>query len=276
MPAINMKASAQSVSDVLLTSAGKAALCCPLSGPTGSPLDFDQSGNFSTGALTTGIGFGLNRVISDLTGGNFTDDYTPGVTLPSGSAATSSTLLAIGGGHCDPTECGECVPSPYDEQPLLGFGNGILRDAGAAPAYTGHSAKLVTATGTVVNGDAVEAGFTNQSGVTITVGQSVFGSTTAASPAVTPDYQTPDVIGDLTPTIAEPSTAVETYTSSETDVTWDLNGGADVASFEIDAATGALAFQAASSAGSYAVIIRCTSADGARSNSQLVAVTVTL
>jgi hypothetical protein len=60
-------------------------------------------------------------------------------------------------------------------------GNVGSRDAGAGPAYTGFSTKMVTATGAVANGAAVEAGFTNRSGVALVTGQSVFGSSTAAS-----------------------------------------------------------------------------------------------
>lgn len=67
----------------------------------------------------------------------------------------------------------------------------------------------------------------------------------------TPDVTPPVITGPSGATgatssisIAENTTAVHTFTASET-VTWDLNGGADVAFFTINASTGALAFSSA-------------------------------
>jgi hypothetical protein len=214
--------------------ATNAILMSPFSGPTGSPFDakvitgWNYSGAslgmpiygaaptanvnglpaaaMSTGALSTGIGFGGEHVVGSpfgvMLGGNasgsasqmdptyfglqsFTDDSQPGISLPSNSSATLATLLAIGGGKSDATVNGYCPTNPYVAQPLLGFGNGAARDAGAGPVFTGFGEKMVTATGSVANGAAVEAGWVNRSGQTISTGQSVFGSSTTASPAVT-------------------------------------------------------------------------------------------
>jgi hypothetical protein len=63
-------------------------------------------------------------------------------------------------------------------------GQGGARDAGAGPAFQGFRTKTVTATGTVANAGVVETGFVNRSGVSITTGQSVFGSAVAASGVV--------------------------------------------------------------------------------------------
>lgn len=82
--------------------------------------------------------------------------------------------------------------------------------------------------------------------------------------------------------VAENSTAVHTFTADES-VTWDLNGGADVAFFTINSSTGELAFSSAPNfeapgdAGAdntYVVGVRAT--DGAsNATTQTVTVTVT-
>lgn len=169
-----------------------------LSGPKGSPFDFDKqwnpdgtpsfvpSGNNSTGGLSTGIGFGSPPIFgltapASIKAAGFNDDYTPGVTKPDGTGATISTLMYVGGGRS--TALG--VSDPYTAGfGLGGAGNGGARDAGAGPAYQGFKIKTVTATGAVANGAAVETGFVNRSGVPLVTGQSVFGSAVAASGAV--------------------------------------------------------------------------------------------
>ena len=203
MPAYNMAASdAQGAS-------GKAVLMSPFSGPLNSPFDartMDFSGtepvytndptNLSTGALSTGIGFGIGTatVINVANGESgaaeaidnrgFSDNYTPGLTMPDGTAAAGSALLAIGGGrsNADGTSLG------YNAQPLLAFGNGGSRDAGAGPVYTGFALKTVTATGAVAVGAAIEAGWVNRTypagGPGMVATESAFGSATAASPPV--------------------------------------------------------------------------------------------
>lgn len=151
-------------------SQGKAVLINPLSGPAGSPFAGAAS-NLSTGALNTGIGFGSNHVIgptapASIRNAGFSDDYTPGITLPNGNAAPDSRLTTIGG--------------KLAALPILQAGNGGSRDAGAG---SGFGTRMVTAVATVANGAAIETGWTNRSGVSLIVGQSAFGSSTAASPA---------------------------------------------------------------------------------------------
>ena len=197
MPALNMGSPAVPAAN---PSTGLFVIMNPFSGPKGSPFDAKQidptsqalvaaPNNFSTGALNTGIGFGSPPIIgptapASIKAAGFNDDYTPGVTLPGGTAATDARLTCIGGGKSTANANGVAPTVPYNAQPLLGFGNGGSRDAGAGPAFTGFGVKTVTATATVANGAAVETGFTNRSGVSITTGQSVFGSNTTASAAV--------------------------------------------------------------------------------------------
>jgi hypothetical protein len=197
MPAFNMGGTAASN-----PSAGHAVLMSPFSGPKGSPFDAKRAdysnpasmtrvadtANLSTGGLSTGIGFGLDVGLNDKVGRavippDFTDDYTPGVTMPAGTAATLAVLTTIGGGKSG--NDANATPAPYVAQPLLGFGNGGARDAGAGPAFTGFGMKMVTATGAVANGAAIETGFLNRSGAAMVSGMSEFGSSTTASPAVT-------------------------------------------------------------------------------------------
>ena len=167
-------------------SAGRCVVFDLFSGPKGSPFDKDQSGNTSTGALNTGIGFGSPPIIgptapASIKAAGFSDDYTPGVTKPDGTQSANSTLMYIGGGKSNAAG----VSTPY----TAGFGIGMAgqggnRDAGAGPAYTGFLTKTVTATAGVANGAAVETGWVNRSGQALVAGQSVFGSSTAASAAV--------------------------------------------------------------------------------------------
>lgn len=201
MPALNLGSPATPAAN---PSTGVFVIMNPFSGPKGSPFDAKQMdpttqllvaapNNFSTGALNTGIGFGSPPIIGPTAPGSivaagFNDDYVPGVdyytSATTKQAATTSILTAIGGGKSTATVNGIAPTVPYNAQPLLGFGNGGSRDAGAGPAFTGFGLKTVTATATVANGAAVEAGFLNRSGVSVTNGQSVFGSNTAASQAV--------------------------------------------------------------------------------------------
>jgi len=192
-------------------SVGRAVIFDALSGPKGSPfggrtLDFDVDGhpeytpdptNLSTGALSTGIGFGSPPIFgltapASIQAAGFTDDYTVGVTKPDGTTAFgNSTGVYIGGGRSNPASEGPgsdgvAAANPY----TAGFavcmaGNGGSRDAGAGPAFTGFPIKTVTATGAVANGAAVETGWVNRSGVALVTGQSVFGSGTAANAAPT-------------------------------------------------------------------------------------------
>jgi len=186
----------------------------PFSGPKGSPFDAKiypanvfmptlaqrvaDPTNYSTGALSTGLGLTpTERVPGGIPAPLYSaaipasvnqplDDYQPGLTLPAGTAAPDARLLAIGGGKSTAnTVATPSVPAPYVAQPILNFGNGGSRDAGAGPAFTGFGMKVVTAAAPIANGAAIETGFTNRSGVTIPTGSSEFGSSTTASPAVT-------------------------------------------------------------------------------------------
>ena len=158
-----------------------------MSGPKGSPFDKDATGNNSTGGLSTGIGFG-SVVIgptapASISAAGFTDDYVPGVTKPDGTASTNSTYMYIGGGR---TNIVGNVPTtvPYTAGFGIGMaGGGGARDAGAGPAFTGFTMKMVTATASVANGAAVETGFTNRAAATMASGQSTFGSSGTASAA---------------------------------------------------------------------------------------------
>jgi hypothetical protein len=166
-------------------SAGSFVIFSSFSGPKGSPFDKAGSAQCSTGGLSTGIGYGAVNIgptaPASIKAAGFNDDYVPGVTLPSGSSATSSILVAIGGGKSDKYG----APVPYTAGfALLGAGNGGSRDGGAGPAFTGFTMKMVTAAAVVANGAVVETGYANRTNVSLTSGQSTFGSATAASGAV--------------------------------------------------------------------------------------------
>jgi hypothetical protein len=166
----------------------------PLSGPKGSPFDRDSAGNCSTGGLSTGIGMDCETLIGPSTAATapanilkagFSDDATPGVTRPSGVAAADSTLMYIGGGRSNMVGVPPVsTPVPYTAGfALVGGGNGGSRDGGAGPAFTGFPKKMVTAIAVVANGAAIEAGFTNRTGLSMAIGDSAFGSSTAANAA---------------------------------------------------------------------------------------------
>jgi hypothetical protein len=170
-------------------SAGQFVIFDPLSGPKGSPLDKGSAGTASTGALSTGIGFGANDVFGALPSSQaaifaagFNDNDIPGevptysASPPPGvvaSSAINSTRMYIGGGRSSSSGS----PNPYTAGiALCGAGNSASRDGGAGPAFTGFPMKTVTATGSVANGAAIETNWTNRSGKTLTTGQSAFGS----------------------------------------------------------------------------------------------------
>jgi hypothetical protein len=195
---------------------GNAVIFDPLSGPKGSPFDGDTQtdiitgtvtprGGCSTGALSTGIGITSEVLIrtpnlgpqsipgvtapNQIWRGGFEDNLTPGEvpTYSAGgpppvvaSSAINSAKMYIGGGRSDANVNGAAAPNPYtDGVAICGAGNGGARDGGAGPAYTGFPLKMVTATGTVANGAAIETGFNNRTGASMVTGQSTFGSATA-------------------------------------------------------------------------------------------------
>jgi hypothetical protein len=215
MPALNMPTSATPVNTPANPSVGKFCFMSPFSGPKGSPFDaksYDPTSrllvadptNYSTGGLNTGIGFGTDPIINptapaSIVAAGFTDDYQPGISsirVGGVTAEAVSILTAIGGGRSNivngngangngtPAGTNVSSPVPYNGQPLLGFGNGGSRDAGAGPAFTGFGAKTVTAVGTVAVAAAIEAGWLNRCVRSVVIGESAFGSSTAASAAV--------------------------------------------------------------------------------------------
>jgi hypothetical protein len=188
-------------------SVGQAVLMDALSGTKGSPLDKDNAAatitlpdatqitwqaNCTTGGLSTGIGYGLNVVVAPgnlfnattgAPGGGFTDN------VGEGASGANSTAIYIGGGRSVTTGAGVNPAGVAGTNPYTaGFfpvaaGNGGSRDAGAGPAFTGFTHKMVTATAGVANGAVVETGFVNRSGVALLAGESTFGSSTTAQAA---------------------------------------------------------------------------------------------
>jgi hypothetical protein len=149
----------------------------------------------TTGGTTKGIPAGGPGAIN-----GFTDDYQPGISLPSGASIANTVipsgiygavLTAIGGGKSTAnTVAAPSVAAPYNLQPLLDMGVGGSRDAGAGPAFTGFGMKFVTAATNIAQGAVIETGFINRttavaSGLSLISGMSALGSATAASPVVT-------------------------------------------------------------------------------------------
>jgi len=186
--------------------AGSAVIFDLLSGPKGSPLDVRKlsyvGGNAtyvndaanqtpSTGALSTGIGYGMQWPIigptapASIKAEGFTDDYTPGVSKPDATASADSRFMYIGGGKSTANVNGIAPSVPYTAGfGLGGAGNGGSRDAGAGPAFTGFLMKTVTAAAGIAVGAAVEATWLNRTNRALVAGESVFGSSNAASAAV--------------------------------------------------------------------------------------------
>jgi len=202
MPALNMGNEGGNNAG---SAAGRAVTCCPFSGPRNSPLDArtitswvggipqysNNPTNYSTGALSTGLGFGIGTLNhigptapASVRAAGFTVGAVPGVTLPGGTSAPDARLLALGGGRSNV----DGTANPYATQQLLGFGNGGSRDAGAGPVFTGYGMSMVTATANVNPGDPIGATtFKNrvQPGFVLPAQNSAFGSANDASPPVT-------------------------------------------------------------------------------------------
>jgi hypothetical protein len=126
----------------------------------------------------------------------FDDDQVPGGIQAQGAAGLPqntcrSWMMYIGGGKdvftpnvAGDYSNGKSVPTPYTAGVfILNAGGGGSRDAGAGPAFTGFSSKMVTAAGAVAIGAAIEAGFVNRSPRAMVTGESSFGSAVAASAA---------------------------------------------------------------------------------------------
>lgn len=173
-------------------SAGAFVIFDPLSGPKGSPFDTPGTIHASTGCMCNGIGMQSQPVINILQGeadapaaierAGYDDDQVPGTERDGAGTqnVVNSEILYLGGGRtvlvAGRDAPGEAGVDPYTAGiAIVGAGNGAPRDGGAGPAFTGFNMKMVTATAQVDNGDAVEAGWPNRSGVTIESGESVFG-----------------------------------------------------------------------------------------------------
>lgn len=176
---------------------GRTVIFDPLSGPKGSLLDKDNTGNCSTGALCTGIGFGPKNIIgltapASIIAAGFNDDQVPGTREP--NYGTQNTVLSrylyIGGGRMitNPTVADRpsvpFTPSEYTAGvQLFAAGLNAARDGGAGPIFTGFAMKMVTAAAAVAIDAVVETGFVNRTGVALVTGQSVHGIASAASAA---------------------------------------------------------------------------------------------
>ena len=215
---------------------GASVLLDPCSGPKGSPFDAKvitgytavapsgaggmpilaanttESG-LSTGALSTGIGFGLatdtplglDGVVGtgaapvDLDNtGNFSSQYIPGLSLPSMASAPNASLLYIGGGKSS----ADGVSTPRVASQICEGGGGCYLPSPVAGASRdggtnqGFGTKLVIAPSDIAFGAVIVTGFLNrmafenditgeQVGLTLKTGQAQFGSATAAAPVPT-------------------------------------------------------------------------------------------
>jgi hypothetical protein len=168
--------------------------------------------NLSTGALSTGIGFGLGTGPQGLEGvvgtgttpvdrditGNFSSQYIPGTSLPSLAAAADARLLYIGGGKSDVS--GVATPRAVSQLCAAGGGRylpsavaGSSRDGGT---NQGFGAKLVIAAADVAFAGVIVTGFVNRSStmkdstgeqdqLTLLNTRAQFGSATTAAPVPT-------------------------------------------------------------------------------------------
>jgi hypothetical protein len=205
---------------------GATVMFDPVSGPKGAPLDartisgwtFNgvtangmptyaaDTANASTGALATGIGFGLAVGPAGLQGvvgtgtdrddtGNFTSQAIPGTSLPSNVAAPDATLLYIGGGKSSVT--GASTPRAVSQLTCAGGGRylpgvvaGASRDAGGG---AGFGTKLVIAAADIAFGSVIVAGHLNRASkqndvtgeedqLTLLATRAAFGSAASAAP----------------------------------------------------------------------------------------------
>lgn len=181
---------------------------------------------------------------------------------------------------------------PNDSSSTTTFGTpsgGTLDSIGDLPAGTEQATTLSDGGGLNFSlGTKVTPGATGTPGGTISVSVTGTYIVVALQPPVT-DSTPPTITGPGGATgstssvsIAENTTAVHTFNADES-VTWDLNGGADVALFTINSGTGALAFSSAPDYESpadadtnnvYVVGVRATDA-ALNATTQTVSVTVT-
>ena len=100
-------------------------------------------------------------------------------------------------------------------------------------------------------------------------GTTMPGTTTAAADTTKPTLSS----GSTTPAITAGTTAVATYTASETS-TWSISGGDNAALFDVNSTSGALSFKKAAKKGNYLVELTATDAAGNKSDPIKITVTV--
>jgi len=181
-------------------SAGQPITFDLISGPKGSLFDKDSTNNASTGALSTGIGFGAESAInlnfaSPPRNGyvygydGFSNNEQPGITNPSGTVLTNAVLMYIGGGRTATSGspryanvAGVAGCTPYTGGFGIGFaGNTGPRDAGAGPVFQGFTGKLVATAVGAAAGAAIAAPYINLSGVALPANTAAFGVSNAAA-----------------------------------------------------------------------------------------------
>lgn len=182
------------------------------------------------------------------------------VTVPSGGIAVSFIIDNVIPTVAYAGDSGTTLASDFLAPSYFGYAVGYEVDAtnigyswtGGGQRNMGHHAVVLTASGAA---DTTPPTITGPGGAT--------GSTSSIS-------------------VAENTTAVYTFSANES-VTWDLNGGADVARFSINSSTGALSFTSApdfetptdaDSNNTYIVGVRATDA-ASNATTQTVTVTVT-
>ena len=168
------------------------------------PLVANDPLNLSTGALSTGVGFGSPAVIDPVSNAlvsnsayglrlaGFTDDSKPGISntyVSPPADASNSRFMYIGGGKSAIVNGtgpnGNGYPAGwYTSQPVpyvAGFGIAAAGQGGARESGAlGFPMKAVTAAAGVAIGGVVETGWVNRSGVAMVNNQSVFGVGSAA------------------------------------------------------------------------------------------------
>lgn len=170
-----------------VTTNGPAVIFDPFSGiahgANSGPFDTDISGNASTGALCTGIGFGptVSFKAARALSGNFPAlNYQPGITKPDGTTSANSTLMYIGGGR----SAAAGVANPYTAGfGIAAAGNGGVREIDVSGRNAPAFMKLLAAAGTVANGAAIGTGFNNRTGASLGSGDIQFGVASAGGAA---------------------------------------------------------------------------------------------
>lgn len=153
------------------TTGGVAVTLDARSGVKSSPLDNDETGNFSTGALVTGIGYGPNVGPQGFNEPTFLEDYVPGKTKPDGTTASDATYMYLGGGaskkHND--DAGEANAQPITSN------FGIVAAGGTIDRDDVGEMKAVVAEQDTAPGATLTVGYINASSDTVRMGDLQFG-----------------------------------------------------------------------------------------------------